>query len=142
MVSQLASAEPDSVNLQRVSRFWRNLGCEIVEMSSEEHDRILALTSHLPHVMASVTTTAVGEQNLGLTGAGFRDTTRVAAGDAALWRAILAGNRKQVIAAIERAEQLLCQYREALEQQNDGGVQQLLDAAASCRMALDSDVAP
>jgi len=123
--------------VKRVSQFWRLLGCEITRMSAEEHDRVLALTSHLPHVIAAATTAAVGEENLRLTGSGFRDTTRIAAGSSSLWKAILAGNRRNVIAAIHRAEEALQEYRTALDQQDDDLVESLLERAAKCRSRLD-----
>lgn len=139
VVSQINSATPGSDRLERVSQFWRELGCDVTEMSPEKHDHILALTSHLPHVMAAVTTTAVGHEHLALTGSGFRDTTRIASGNAALWRAILAGNRGEVISAIRLAEDLLCKYRVALQQEEDGKVEALLDAAVKCRSQLGSE---
>lgn len=131
------SSRAQSSNVERVSHFWRLLGCEIVRMSPEDHDRALALTSHLPHVIAAATTAAVGEENLRLTGSGFRDTTRIAAGSSSLWKAILAGNRKNVIAAIRRAEDSLREYRAALDCQDDDQVELLLERAAKCRSSLD-----
>lgn len=127
----------ETTKVERVSRFWSLLGCEIIRMLPEEHDRVLALTSHLPHVVAAATTAAVGEENLKLTGSGFRDTTRIAAGSSSLWKAILAGNRRNVIAAIHRAEDALKEYRAALEQQDDDQLESLLDQAAKCRSRLD-----
>lgn len=137
VVSEVDPESSNSAQVGRVSRFWKMLGCDVVQMSAAEHDRILALTSHLPHVMAATTTTVVGANNLALTGSGFRDATRIAAGNAALWRSILAGNRDQVVAAIQQAEVSLREFREALEQQDDEMVESLLDKAAKCRSALD-----
>ena len=107
-------------------------------MSAAEHDRVLALTSHLPHVMAAATTIAVGAENFSLTGSGFRDTTRIAAGSASLWTAIMADNRKNVIAAINRAESVLQEFRVALQKKDDLQVESLLEAAARCRSEFDS----
>lgn len=126
----------DQTRTARLRRFWEGIGCQIVSMTAEDHDRTLALTSHLPHVMAAVTTAVVGKRNLALTGSGFRDATRIAAGDAALWKGILSGNRDAVAAAIEAAEQVLAQYRVALEEGNDECVHSLLAAAAECRSEL------
>ncbi|MEZ6128842.1 MAG: prephenate dehydrogenase [Planctomycetaceae bacterium] len=124
--------------VHRTRHFWQHLGCRIVDMTADEHDRVLALTSHLPHLMAAVTTTVAGTDNLSLTGSGFRDATRIAAGDAELWTAIMAGNRASVIAAIGRAEETLADYRKALEQQNDERLLELLATAAECRRKLSS----
>jgi len=122
----------------RTRQFWRQLGCRIVDMTAREHDRVLALTSHLPHLMAAVTATVVGSDNLPLTGSGFRDATRIAAGDAALWTAIMAGNRSCIVEAIGRAEEELALYRTALEQQDDDRLLTLLAAAEKCRRKLTS----
>jgi len=126
----------DATKTDRVTRFWQMIGCRVIEMTPTEHDRVLALTSHLPHVMAAVTTATVGQENLLLTGSGFRDATRIAAGDASLWRAILTGNRGEVVTAIKSAEAMLREYRLALEQNDDDCIQSLLADAANCRSGL------
>lgn len=78
---------------ERVAAFWKSIGMTVQQMSADEHDRILALTSHLPHITAAVTSGCVSEELLPFTGSGFRDTTRIAAGSAGLWTSILLGNR-------------------------------------------------
>lgn len=139
VVSDVDAADTgEMAKLNRISRFWQLLGCRIIRMSAAEHDRVLALTSHLPHVMAAATTIAVGAENFSLTGSGFRDTTRIAAGSASLWTAILADNRKNVIAAINRAESVLQEFRVALQKKDDLQVESLLEAAARCRSEFDS----
>lgn len=125
------------LKVERTVRFWSSIGCDVRFMSPADHDRVLALTSHLPHVMAAATMTSVGAQNLPLTGSGFRDVTRIAAGDAGLWQAILAGNRNHVIAAIEAAQQQLADFKNALQTQDDDQLEKLLAAAQQCRAAID-----
>ena len=129
----------DSDRTARAKKFWAGLGCRIMPMTATEHDTKLALTSHLPHVMAAVTTSVVGNDNLPLTGSGFRDATRIAAGDAALWRSILAGNRKCVVESIRSAEDALRKYRTLLEANDDQSVEELLRLAAECRTQLNGD---
>ena len=128
----------DDCRVKRTIDFWSGIGCTVVQMAPQEHDRILALTSHLPHVMAAVTTSVVGPENLALTGSGFRDATRIAAGSPALWKEILAGNREQVIAAVQSAEKTLADFRNALIERNDSRIETLLSKAADCRTSLDS----
>ena len=129
----------DSDRTARAKTFWAGIGCRIMPMTATEHDTKLALTSHLPHVMAAVTTSVVGNDNLPLTGSGFRDATRIAAGDAALWRSILAGNRKCVVESIRSAEDALRKYRTLLEANDDQSVEELLRLAAECRTQLNGD---
>lgn len=128
-----------ALRLDRVNRFWRQIGCQVVHMQADEHDRVLALTSHLPHIMAAITTSAVGTENLPLTGSGFRDTTRIAAGNAALWRSILCGNRGSVITAIDEALKRLGQFREALRTESDDHVEQMLQEACNQRSTLPQE---
>jgi prephenate dehydrogenase len=100
----------------RVEEFWRGLGLTLRRLSADEHDRILALTSHLPHVLAAVAAGVVTDEQLEFTGTGFRDTTRIAAGSADVWTSILMANASACVEAISRAEQLLGRFRWALEQ--------------------------
>lgn len=127
----------DPQRVRRVENFWKSLGSRIVRMSADDHDRVLALTSHLPHVMAVLTTLTVGEENFALTGSGFRDTTRVAAGSASLWTAILAGNRSHVIDALRSAESTMKSFIQALADHDDLTVQRLLQDAADSRQKLN-----
>ena len=137
VVTTQKDGRPSTVNLQRVSDFWKSLGCRIQTMSAADHDRILALTSHLPHVVAAATTSIVGAENLAMCGSGFRDATRIAAGSATLWKAILTGNREYVVSAISAAEQQLAEFRSVLESGDDQRLENLLAQAAECRSLLD-----
>lgn len=127
----------NAASVDRVSNFWESIGCDTIQMLPQEHDRVLALTSHLPHVAAAATAAAVGEENLSLCGSGFRDATRIAAGNAALWKAILTENREAVLAALEKLQRLLDQYRAALQTNDEETLQRLLAEAAAIRNQLD-----
>ena len=133
VVVQEDGTAPVSEPVRRVTAFWENLGCQIRFMSAIDHDQALALTSHLPHVMAAVTATAVSVENIPLCGSGFRDATRIAAGSASLWKTILAGNRDQVVSAIQTAELVLAEFRSALEDRDDARLELLLAEAAKRR---------
>jgi prephenate dehydrogenase len=121
---------------QRCQHFWRGLGARISVLGCEEHDRILALTSHLPHVMAAVTTTCVSPAEFAFVGTGFRDSTRVASGDAQLWHQILCSNRTQLLNAISKAEAGLTQFSAALKDGDHDAVAAILEQAAQLRRAL------
>ena len=79
---------------RRCARFWEALGCRVLELSPAEHDEIVALISHLPHLLAAALVNTVGRGKCrapsSFCGPGFRDTTRVAAGPPAMWAEILA----------------------------------------------------
>ena len=100
--------------LVRVVTTWQELGMVVRQVSPEVHDHLLAQTSHLPHVVASVLVRAVSEEAEPLMGPGWADTTRVAGGDAALWRDIMLSNAEEIAAAIERFHDILAGVRDAV----------------------------
>ena len=79
--------------LERIAAFWESLGSHVKVMDPEQHDQALALTSHLPHLLASALAGLLTPELTELTATGFRDTTRIASGDPAIWTGILLHNR-------------------------------------------------
>jgi prephenate dehydrogenase len=98
----------------RLMAFWHALGASVMPMLPEEHDRALAMTSHLPHVVASALAGVLPEHWRWLTATGFRDTTRIAAGSPEMWQAIFLANRESILEALDRYRDRLDRYREAL----------------------------
>jgi prephenate dehydrogenase len=121
----------------RVAAFWQSLGARVERLSPEGHDRALALTSHLPHLVASALAGLLPPELAGLTATGFRDTTRVAAGDSALWAAIFEANRADLLAALGRLDGRLEEFRRALEGGDRAAIVELLNAGRHARAALD-----
>jgi prephenate dehydrogenase len=99
----------------RIEEFWESLGARVVRISPAEHDAALARTSHLPHLLASALAAATPEDQLPLTGSGWQDTTRIAAGDVELWRQIFLANRSPSLKALDDFEKVLKRFRLALE---------------------------
>jgi prephenate dehydrogenase len=126
----------DDVNVQRVVSFWKSLNASVHLMTPEEHDRVLALTSHLPHILASVAAGCVEPDLLTFTGTGYRDTTRIAAGSASLWASILLGNARCCVEAIDSAEHLLQQFRDAISKGDATQLEAIWEAAAQRRRSL------
>jgi prephenate dehydrogenase len=104
----------DAGAVAAIEAFWRSLSATVVRMSPEEHDAALAATSHLPHLVASALAAATADELLPLTGSGWQDTTRVAAGDAELWRQIFLANQAHTLKALEDFETVLSRFRNAL----------------------------
>ena len=128
----------DPAALERVRAFWQALGSHVRVMSPEDHDRALAVTSHLPHLAAAALAGILPPELYELTATGFRDTTRVAAGDPELWSAIFAHNRPALLEALTALEDRLGQFRQALEQRDAGTTHELLARAKKVRDALGS----
>lgn len=86
----------DRLALKRVSEFWEALGARVSAMDPEDHDRAVAAVSHLPHLVAYALVDAVARVDpscFGVAARGFKDTTRIAASDARLWRDVFLTNR-------------------------------------------------
>ena len=125
VLTPLPSADPSQV--QRLERFWQSVGMRTVRMSPSDHDGALAMTSHLPHVVAAALAATLTEENRPLTGTGFRDTTRIAAGDPELWCGILQQNAQHVMNGIDAVQQQLTEFRAALSTGDASRIKQLLE---------------
>jgi cyclohexadieny/prephenate dehydrogenase len=124
------------VALERTCVFWQALGAHVKIMGPQEHDQALALTSHLPHLLASALAGILPPQLHELTATGFRDGTRVAAGDPNLWTAIFLQNRAAVLDALERVKGRLGEFEQALRAEDRAGLDSLLAQAKKVRDAL------
>jgi len=103
------SEATDVAALSRLAAFWTRIGAKVETMSADHHDKVLALTSHLPHLIAyNIVGTAddFGEQTrsevIKFSASGFRDFTRIAASDPTMWRDIFLANREAVLEMLGR----------------------------------------
>ncbi len=122
--------------LEQVTAFWQVLGSRTRVMTPEEHDRALAMTSHLPHVVAAALAGILPDELRSLTATGYRDTTRIAGGDPALWTAIAAHNRAALAEGLARLEERLEAFRTAIESGDWATLHDLLARAKEVRDAL------
>lgn len=137
VVTPTAHTRPD--DLRAVEDFWKSLGAKVVTMTADEHDRVIAATSHLPHLAASALAACTSTDGAAkLVARGWLDTTRIAAGDPGLWKQILQVNRAHVLTALGRYEKVLSSLREALERGDEAGLEQILLEAKRTRDALGS----
>jgi prephenate dehydrogenase len=134
------TAQSNAAAIVALREFWESLGSEVVEMSSAAHDVVLAHTSHLPHLVAAALAAATpgDEQTLSLTGTGWADTTRIAAGDAELWRQIFLANRDATLKALADFETVLKTWRDALQSANGPLLTDLLKEGKRRRDSLGS----
>ncbi len=117
---------------------WSGLGSVVIQMSPEEHDKALALTSHLPHAVAAALASIIPETLFRLCGTGLLDTTRIAAGEVELWRQIFVENRRNVVAALDQFEKHLASIRAGLESEDPAALEQVLALGKKNRDALGS----
>jgi len=125
-------------DVRRLQEFWRGLGASVRQMSAEEHDQALAVTSHLPHLAAAALAGATPERYVTLTASGWQDTTRIAAGDPTLWRQIMLANRENLLAALAQLTASLDKWRAALETEDAAELERLLIEAKRIRDAVGS----
>lgn len=118
---------------QACSEFWQALGAQVVSMQPDAHDAALAVTSHLPHLLAFAFMQQVDDAHLPLTGGGFRDFTRIAAASPELWWRIMQLNRKALTAALDDYADNLRAMAEVIEQGDEGKGLALIQAAVAKR---------
>jgi prephenate dehydrogenase len=124
--------------VEQIRTLWQALGATCVSMSPTEHDAAVAMTSHLPHLLAAALAGATPAEMGPLVATGWRDTTRIAAGDAQLWRQILMGNRSHTLKAVEKFEKVLSSFKEALTAGDHAQLLSLLEAGKQARDTLGS----
>jgi cyclohexadieny/prephenate dehydrogenase len=115
-------ASADAGAVKRLSSFWSGLGAKVATMSAEHHDLVLAITSHVPHLIAytivgtaddlsAVTRSEVLQYSAG----GFRDFTRIAASDPTMWRDVFLANKTGVLEMLGRFNRDLVTLTNAIE---------------------------
>jgi len=130
------TAKTDRQAVQTVKRFWLYLGCSVKMMRPDEHDRIFADISHVPHVVAAALINANSEEDFKYAGTGFIDTSRIASGPSNIWTDILLTNSKNTIKGINRIIAELSKLKRAINNQNKRQIEILLEAAKSKRAGL------
>ncbi|MGE9292498.1 MAG: prephenate dehydrogenase [Puniceicoccales bacterium] len=128
--------------VEQIVRFWRELGMEVATASPEAHDEIVAHISHLPHILASILCDTLGTKNpdwRNYAGGGLRDTTRIAAGDPQLWKAIILENREEILRAMQGFEEHWQAMRAAIANNDPFAIANLLEKGKTYRDAVRND---
>ncbi|QDU57783.1 prephenate dehydrogenase [Aeoliella mucimassa] len=120
----------------KIAEFWHALGARTILLQADEHDAALAVTSHLPHALATALALTTPQELLGLAATGWADTTRVAAADSTLWRQIFLANREQVLAALDHFNVQLTALRTAIATDDGDKLEELLFEGKKIRDAL------
>ena len=136
ILTPLDKAAPELV--QRATDAWAALGAHVLRMSPENHDAAFAAVSHLPHVLAfaffhAVARQPAGRDYLSLGGPGFRDFTRIAAGDPVMWRDILLANREEVLKQSMRFRATLDAIEHMMANGNSEALEAMIRSAAEAR---------
>ncbi len=132
-----APATPKT-DADEIGGFWAALGSTVFMMPAREHDRILAATSHAPHVLAAAIAAATPADARRFTAGGWRDTTRIAAGDPELWADILLDNAAGVARSLSRIADHTGRMLAAMEKGDRRKLVSLLARAKEDRDAVGS----
>ncbi len=137
IVTPTGSSTPEAI--ARVQQFWVSLGGQTKTMSPAEHDRKIARISHLPHaVAAAVVRAALGADATAgeCSGPGFRDATRIAAGDPDLWTGILLANQAEVLPSLNDVAGEIRDLVEILQRLDEEALRRFLASAQILRQQL------
>jgi prephenate dehydrogenase len=140
-------AENKETDVQLVQAMWEVCGARVVRMSIEDHDAMLAATSHLPHLLAFSLVDFLSQQErheeiFTNTAGGFRDFTRIAASSPVMWRDICLANRDELIPLLESMEKQLASYRVMLQQSDGEQLEQAFHRAKAARDKLPEITKP
>ena len=128
------TAESTSQAQRQIEDLARDLGSAVVTLTAEEHDRAVAVVSHVPQILSSLTASMLvnaAEQDVNLAGQGIRDTTRIAASDAKLWLQILTANSQEVNSVLKRFQSELSKVIAALDKADAPGALSAINEALS-----------
>lgn len=111
----------DPIAAARLAAFWEALGAQVETMTPEHHDLVLAVTSHLPHLIAytivgtaSDLETVTRSEVIKYSAGGFRDFTRIAASDPTMWRDVFLANKEAVLEMLQRFSEDLTALQRAI----------------------------
>jgi cyclohexadieny/prephenate dehydrogenase len=128
----------DSAAVELVRAMWRSAGAEVIDMTVEQHDAVLASTSHLPHMLAYTLVDALAsadnsEDIFRCAAGGFRDFTRIASSDPIMWRDIAIANKSALLNSIDLFSDHLARLRKAVQDENAHELLNTFDRAKQAR---------
>jgi prephenate dehydrogenase len=132
------TAETSAAAVQQVERLWRLCNANVEVMDADEHDRVLAATSHLPHVLSySLVDTLLScperEAIFRYAAGGFRDFTRIASSDPVMWRDICLSNRESLLSMIDRLQINLQGLRKLISRADGEALQEIFSRTKKAR---------
>ena len=135
------TSAPEAVD--RLAQFWRGLGSDVEIMTPEHHDMVLAITSHLPHLIAfNIVNSArhleevTDREVIKFSAGGFRDFTRIAASDPVMWRDVFLNNKQAVLEMLGRFSEDLTDLQRAIRFGDGDRLQHLFTEARGVRKSI------
>jgi len=135
--------DTDADALERVSALWRAMGAMVDHMTPDHHDMVLAITSHLPHLIAyTIVGTATDLEDdlrrevIKYSASGFRDFTRIAASDPVMWRDIFLNNKEATLEILQRFSEDLTAMQRAIRRGEGQELEDLFDRTRKIRRSI------
>ena len=129
---------PEIIN--KVKNLWKSLGSDVEIMSPQRHDRVMAITSHLPHLIAyNIVSTAADLESvtksdiIKYSASGFRDFTRIASSDPTMWRDIFLNNKEAVLEMISRFTEDLSALQKSIRWEDGKSLHKLFSKTRKVR---------
>jgi cyclohexadieny/prephenate dehydrogenase len=141
----IISADKDTSNeeIKKVEKFWMELGSKVKLMSFEQHDYVLSLTSHLPHLVAySIVKTAINDDEkfkndiIQYSAGGLRDFTRIAASDPLMWRDIFIDNSENILKVLDNYSKNLDEIKAAIKSKNGEKLMKIFSSTKKIRKEI------
>jgi cyclohexadieny/prephenate dehydrogenase len=133
----------DEAAVEKLAELWRRAGSNIEIMEPGHHDRVLAITSHLPHIIAyTIVSTATDladatqSEVIKFSAGGFRDFTRIAASDPVMWRDVFLNNREAVLEMLGRFNEDLTALQRAIRWGEGDKLQELFTRTRAIRRGI------
>ena len=130
-------------DVKKVSLFWESMGSKVKIMSAGDHDKILSLTSHLPHVIAyNLVKTAMGDDEktkkdiIRYSAGGLRDFTRIAASNPIMWKDIFIDNSDLIINGINKFSKSLDEFKKAITEKDSKKLLEIFEKSREFREAI------
>jgi len=132
------TSETDQTATKRITALWQACGAEVLEMSVEHHDDVLAATSHLPHMLAFSLVDTLSKMNdkqeiFKYAAGGFRDFTRIASSSPEMWQDICLANSDALVEVIEKFQTDLTSLTKAIESGDSEAILKLFSRAKTAR---------
>ena len=128
--------------IKKLSLFWESMGSKVKIMSVEDHDKILSLTSHLPHIIAYNIVKTVGDNEkikqdvIRYSAGGLRDFTRIAASNPTMWKDIFIDNSDLIIDGINKFSKSLEQFKKAIAEKDSDKLLEIFKKSKEFREAI------
>ena len=133
----------DKKEIEKLEKFWTDLGSKIKVMSFEHHDYVLSLTSHLPHAVAySIVKTAISDDNkfkddiIQYSAGGLRDFTRIAASDPLMWKDIFIDNSENILKVLDNYSKNLDEIKSAIKNKDSKKLLKIFSSTKNVRKEI------